>query len=290
MLTIPEIFGRAGEVFPPLVASIIVEAVNTPYTFASLPEFQALPPHRVAQVYWQEMLYRVHWAATSNLLRHQRWFESCRILSVEQPNFLGFCTCLRGLAEGAADASHSLGAVPETLATYYNGICAALRGEATSFLVAEALENMLIHFQYARRLERNEQAPQAHRAETAAQYISAIDSAANPVKPLYQELCQMTHPAAQSLHWSTRNVNGEWSATSGNDSESIRDLCKRHLSVIEWIQMQSVNVSIFMFQVLNVFPLESLQANVVRAINMSSMPLWRKIQTALRRQGATWGP
>jgi hypothetical protein len=108
MLTIPEIFGRVGEVFPPLVDSIIVEAVNTPYTFVSLPEFQALPPHRVAQVYWQEMLYRVHWATTSNLLRHQRWFESCRILSVEQPNFLGFCACLRGLAEGAADASHSL--------------------------------------------------------------------------------------------------------------------------------------------------------------------------------------
>jgi hypothetical protein len=102
----------------------------------------------MAQVYWQEMLYRVHWAATSNLLRHQRWFESCRILSVEQPNFLGFCACLRGLTEGAADASHSLGAVPETLTTYCNGICAALRGEATSFLVAETLENMLIRFQY----------------------------------------------------------------------------------------------------------------------------------------------
>jgi hypothetical protein len=182
-----------------------------------------------------------------------------------------------------------LGAVPETLATYYNGSCVALRGKATSFLLAEALENMLIHFQYARRLEGNEQAPQAHCAETAAQYISAIDSAANPVKALYSQLCQVAHPAAQSLHWSTRNVNGKWSATSGNDSELIRDLCKRHRSTIEWIQMQSVNVSIFMLQVLNAFPLESLDTNVVRGINMSSMPLWAKIHTALQRQGATWG-
>jgi hypothetical protein len=44
-------------------------------------------------------------------------------------------------------------------------------------------------------------------------------------------------------------------------------------------QMQSVNVSTFMLHVLNVFPLKSLYTNVVRAINMRSTLLWRKIQT-----------
>ncbi len=289
MLTVTDVFGKGGEIFPPMVDSIILQTINTPYTFLSLPEYSSLAPHRMSQVYWEEMLCRVHWAATSNLLRHQQWFESCRTLSVERPNFLGFCASLRGLAEGAADASHSLRAIPETLARHYNDICTALRGNATSLFLSEELESALIHFQFARVLKQNQQAPESHRALTSANYISAIDCDAHPVRLLYQELCQMAHPAWQSLHWFTQSVKDLWWVTRGNDAERIRNLCRLHLAAIEWVQQQSVNTSIFLLQMLNVFPLQSLHTSRVRGIDMSSIPLWTKIKTALQRQGVAWG-
>jgi hypothetical protein len=287
-LSISHVFGRAGEVYPALIDSMLTEALGTPYVFTSTEEFRNLPPDAMSKAYWEEMLCRVHWAATSNLARHKRWFEAAYDLSLGRSNYPGFCAALRGLVEAAADASHSLGAVPETLASHSSLIIESLSGHATFSAVSEDLESMLIHFQFARRLRAGEDAPATHRAKRAADYIAAIQTELEPVQPLYAELCEVVHPAAQSLNWLTRTEGRQWSVSAGNDSESIRDLCRRHMPSIEWVQQQSVNVSIFMLQVLEAFPLYQLQTRAASGINMQSVALWHKIKSAFAQNGVQW--
>jgi hypothetical protein len=202
-LSVAQLFGDSGTIYPSLLAPIVEEAIGTPYPFMDTPAFRALPLEQMHKVYWEEMLYRAHWAAISNFIRHIRWFDACITHSVNTPNYPAFCAVLRGLTESAADTRHSLGSVPETLASDSSHILDALAGKSTTTVVNKDIEDMLIHFQLARKLKKDEGAPGTHNAESAATYISAIDHADYPVKDLYSELCQVVHPAAQSLFWFT---------------------------------------------------------------------------------------
>lgn len=288
-LDLQDVFGEAGVIYPPLVDTILAEATGTPYNFATLAEFEALRHERRDQVYWAEMLARAHWAATSHLVRHSHWFNGCQALSIESPNFPAFCACLRSLIEAAADGFHSLNAVPGTLATHCNQISECLAGTSEVSVGSMELENALIHFLFARKVNRSECAPGSHKAETATTYIGTIDSERHAVRQMYSELCQIVHPAAQSLHWLTRVDDPHWAVSIGSDIGAIRDICSRYRETIEWVQQQSVNISIFILQVLNVFPLPGVHTHAVRDIRMSRIPLCHRINDALTAQGVAWG-
>lgn len=210
-------------------------------------------------------------------------------MSLGVPNFLGFCACLRGLTESAADAAHSLLAVPRTLAAHYSLISQSLAGVSKVATGSEELENALIHFQFARRGKAGENVSGSHKARHAAAYIAAIDSDRRPVRPMYAELCEVVHPASPSLNWLTRNHGQYWLASIGTDASSIRDLCSRHAAAIEWVQQQNVNISILMLQVLNEFACSDLHTQTVRDISMRGMPAWQKLRDAFASQGIVWG-
>ena len=147
---------------------------------------------------------------------------------------------------------------------------------------------MLTHFQFARKLKQDEAAPGTHKAASAAKYISAIDHEDYPVKDLYSELCQVVHPAAQSLFWFT-NVGSERVKISWpDDSEVILDLCSRHAESIEWIQQQSANIGIFILQVLNEFPLPSLHTKSTTDIKLHSINLYNKIKAGFAKNNIVW--
>jgi len=282
---IKEVFGKAGNVFQPLVESITAEVVGSKYTFLDPEDFKRLPPKEMMRVYWTEMLYRAHWGASSNLLRHKRWANACLALYHPNANYIAFCAALRGLTEAGADASYSLGNVPLTLAENYGSIVTALRRKAQVFTACKDLENMLIHFQFARKLEKFEQALDVHKAELSATYIASIEHPDKSlIKPLYAHLCQVVHPAAQSLLWMSPAETENIEISHGDDKTWITALCEDYRKAIEWVQMQSVNSSIFVLKVLNLFPIEEVKTKRVENINMSSMPLWHKIDRALKLQ------
>lgn len=285
MSTVANVFGKAGETYQPLVEQITAEVIGSTYKFTEADDFKKLPPEEMTRVYWMELLYRAHWAASSNLLRHKRWANACLALYEPNPNYLAFCAALRGLTEAAADASHSLGAVPLTFAEHYREIATALSGSSTFFVVCKDLEDMLIHFQFAQKLQKDEPAHEQHKAHTPTAYLDSIEPPNEPlVKPLYAFLCQVVHPAAHSLHWLSPHVSETVNLTAGEDKTWIDGLCKRYRKAIEYIQMQSVNTSIFILQVLNFFDIPEIRTKTVKKINMSSIPLWHKIDGALRLQ------
>src|SRR5215468_4913395 len=52
-LSVAQLFGDGGTIYPSLLAQIVVEAVGTPYPFVDKPAFQALPLEQKNKVYWE---------------------------------------------------------------------------------------------------------------------------------------------------------------------------------------------------------------------------------------------
>ncbi len=284
MTSISNILGKFGEIVQPIVDGVSHDVVGSCYRFTDEHEFKRLLPEEMARVYWSELLYRAHWAASSNILRHKRWADACVTLYEHNANYLAFCVALRGLTESSADAAHSLGAVALTLAENHQYISTALNGTATGVGLCKDLEDMLIHFQYARKLKKDEFAPVQHKAENLTTYIKSIELQVDPiVMPLYQHLCGIVHPAADSLHWLSTNVDGAASPSPGDDKEWVRALCDKHCDAIEHVQMMSVNTSILILKTINFFDLSGLRTESVERINTSTIEMWNKIDRVLNK-------
>jgi hypothetical protein len=280
-----EVFGNTGTVFHEVIGSLALTASGTTYDFMELEAFRRLAektPGQAARVYWTEMLGRAHWAAMSNVLRHKRWQDACIRLFAPEPNYLGFAASLRGLLEASADAFYSLGSVPLTLANIHSAIESNLSGNATCMAISRELEQMLIHFHYGRRAEKKQTVPDGHRAETATTYLRGADGVdRGPMMLLYEELCQLAHPAAQSLLWMVEG-RGEESivSTTGDDRAWILNLCERHRNALDDLQMNSVNTCILILKVLNKFPIRRFWTEYVDTVRMDAVPMWTKVRNA----------
>ncbi|MBD9561719.1 hypothetical protein [Pseudomonas sp. PDM09] len=284
-VTVENFFGKAGNIYPPIIKSLLEGAYNKKYDFLPLKQFEALNSVEINYVYWVEILYRAHWAATSNLIRHDKWFDACISNSVIKPNYISFCSGLRGLLESTADTYFSLGSVPLTLANSSGYIDDALgRRPAKKLAVSEELENALIHFSFARKLNKGEDSPASHRAATAGEYMSQLDSDELPIKRLYAELCQVVHPAHQSTAWVVENLGESYWVREPQDLMFISDLCQRYASCIEYIQMASVNISMFVYKAINEFDLVELINPSAKDYNMSQSPLHERMYSAFKRQ------
>ncbi len=275
-------FGQAGEIYPPIVRDLLGEAYGKQYEFISPDDFKSLNEVDSSYVYWIEILYRSHWAATSNLIRYIKWFELCHDNSVVKPNYIAFCSGLRGLLECSTDTYEALGSVPLTLAHASKHIDDALLHRPVLIrAVSEELEDSLIHFSYARKLQKSEVAPKSHKAKTASHYISQLDSTNLPFKSLYSELCQVVHPAHQSTAWLVGRTEQFYTIRESEDLAFILDLCERYKECIEYMQMSSVNTSLFIFKVLNKFMCSDLHNSSAEKYDMSQSPLSKKIQDAM---------
>jgi len=171
-----------------------------------------------------------------------------------------------------------------TLADNHAAIKEMLSGRATSFAISQELEDMLIHFHYGRKTAKGETVPDSHKAATADTYLRAADgSGRTHMKDLYAELCQVVHPAAQSVLWMTVGSDETGVLTGGEDKAWILDLCKRHVTAIDGVHMQSINTCVLILKVLNRFPVRELWAEHVNSVGMDNVPAWSKIQGAFAK-------
>lgn len=285
--SVKDFFGLAGERYPSIIQDLLKDSYNKNYQFLPLDDFKLLNEIDSNYVYWIEILYRSHWTATSNLIRYDKWYELCHNSSVVKPNYIAFCSGLRGILECATDTYDALGKVPLTIAHSLNHIeDALLRRPTLKRVVSEELEDALIHFTYARKLTKNENAPKSHKAKTASTYIAQLDSKDLPFKNLYAELCQVVHPAHQSTAWLIGVKDQHYNVQRPNDLEFILSLCGRYKECIEYIQMCSVNTSMFIFKVLNMLSCPELHNSSADKYDMSNTPLHKKIEEAIRMQNA----
>jgi hypothetical protein len=184
------------------------------------------------QIYWREILARSHFAAVTAILRSRHWIGAI-ISAAESENCLAFAAAFRGLIESAADASTALTRVPRTLARDHPWIMRALSGGlAKKAFLAPELENMLIHFAYARHLTKAQlaSAPRSHKALKVREYIGDLEKGqVREVVDCYQELCDMTHPGASSVWIWAKPVNElQFDLAEGQDSSVISNFVDRY--------------------------------------------------------------
>ena len=109
--------------------------------------------------------------------------------------------------------------------------------------------------------------------------------------PLYSHLCQIVHPAAQSLMWFSSELQIEdggsesFTLVSGDDKRVIKEVCVEFADGIEYSQMQSVYSSILTLQVLNLFEMSEVHTKTARQLPTSHVPLWKKIDATFMAQG-----
>lgn len=257
------------------------------YTYVPAAQFGALNDLRERnRIYWYEILERAHCFSLVAVARMERWLASMMV-TAEQDNFLGFAASFRGLLESAADTRFALGDVPIQLATTFGHAHDAVWNRSTIMVLAPDLEDDLIHFSHGRRVGKAESAPESHAAKTMREYLTALEGASTgSLFACYEELCGVTHPAADSVSYLLEKGNSGGIVFSVRpDEKAISDLCARGGTIVRLCVQQSLLYPIVNLRIINRFGLPELQTPVVEDVSLDSVPLWREVEAMLKSVG-----
>ena len=252
------------------------------YIFLDLVEYSQLmetDPSRAEQICWSELLMRCHLAGATAILRSRRWIDG--LLSAGAANnLLAFAATLRGLIESAADISDALLPIPRTLARHRGRINEALRGAAKVIFRVEGLEDFLIHYTWARKVKKGEDAPESHKAKSVRDYVQILEKGQVPgVVESYETLCDLTHPGARSVHmWFAAKSDLEFELETGQEAEQIRGFVSEYAEMPLGLLMYAFNLPIVTLRLLNYFEIPYFHTPELEAWNLSGIRVWRDIE------------
>lgn len=235
------------------------------------------------RVYWSEILNRAHFVAVSALLRQHRWLDAMEKLQAV-PNYLGWAACARALIEASGDSLDALERVAMTLADNAVEIQSALDGTLRDRVQNEELENTLIHFEYGRKLAKNEHAPATHVAKSAAAYLAQLKGSTTiAVQELYGLLCQVTHPASGSVVCFSESLTANLDQLNcTRDAEHIRLVSEKYGAEFVHALVHGANPPLLILKTLREFNRTGLNTDPVATIDLSAIPAWQKIEARFR--------
>lgn len=285
--SINEIFGHGSEEFAAIASRIQVE-LNTKvirYKFVPMEEFERLlvfDTPRALHVYWHELVGRAHFAAVSSMLRSAQWLEGVR-MAREKNLYLPFCANLRSLIESAADSLAGVSGVAKTFSEKRVAINEILNMNSKQAMISQELEDQLIHFSHGRKLGKGETAPESHVARSARSYIEQLEKLGlAQAHDIYGLLCQVTHPAADSVsHFASEIGDSEFALSPHNDRAAIAALLREHKTFLSALLRYAFNQPIILLRVLLHIDLHEYHSTEVSRLNMSSMPGWQKCATLM---------
>jgi hypothetical protein len=280
------VFGIDAASFVPALDELSTMLAGFQYRFLPGPEFQRIMLKDVAagmRIYYLEILHRAHFAAVTSLLRSHRWVRGI-LSSAQQGNLHTFAASFRGFLEAAADTHHSLNITCTSLADCHSIIRKAIAGKLRDVILAPELEERLIHFTHARRLEKKEVAPDSHKAEAAAKYLATLnESGDGRVLECYGELCELTHPAASSIMCFTQvndsgtlfTLSPDWASTL------IDDFCRDYSDIMLRIMALGVMPPLLQLKVLNHIGPPPLRIPLIEGLPLASRPVWIDLRRRL---------
>lgn len=269
---------------------LVIDALTpSEYHFISNDDFRNLAARDIKSAhaqYWREIVYRAHFAAAASLVRSYSWLRGMRS-AYDSENFLLFCASFRALIESAADSYDALNNVCTTLAKNSALIEDALSARAPTFISCTELENQLIHFSHARQIKKGDEAPESHQAKFASHYIKSLESAGcKKLYECYSELCQYTHPAAQSIaHMMIPLSHAKWIFIHGSEREKISATSENYRDLMLPLLTFAFNPSFVCLKVLRHLSVEACHCNTIDEIDMSHVKAWMVCHQHLK-QGA----
>jgi len=282
------VFGNRSAIYGRIVNDIAPDLTKDRYTFEDLAQFERKSSDEVTgreysgRVYWTEMLYRAHMASVASVFRTTRWVNVA-IREYEVGSLYGCASACRSLIESAGDITHSLGPVPHTLARIKDAVKAEISGKGGEVAILSAdLEDSLIHFTHARKVAKAEMAPESHKAKPSFQYIDQVDRMQIAgVKTFYAKLCEIVHPAADSVAVTFVAHDGAWLVDPCNETHVLEAMIAERRDTLEGVLMASYNAPLLILKVLHVFGMFTKLAGL-RKYRFDEIPEWKKIEAALR--------
>jgi hypothetical protein len=231
------------------------------------------------KIYWSEMLYRAHMTSTISIIRNYRWFSGILQASDNQ-NIMSFAACFRGFLESSADSFDSLFHIARNLAELQTTIKLALKQELNINIVSPELEDLLIHFSHARKVEKNEKTPLSHHAKTTKQcLVNLIGTENGPIMDLYKLLCEITHPAAISVLTFLHTEDGQEIETCfNNDYKVIEYICTTYKEQVLQLFYQGTTPPILILKVLNNLENKEVFTPFIKRVNLEGIPAWGNIK------------
>lgn len=237
------------------------------------------------QVYWQEILFRAHFGACTGMLRLHEWLRGSERMLADG-NVLMLAAGVRGFLEACADTFQGFSDVAQTLADCHTVVRRAIRGALSEQVaVAPELENKLIHFSFARRLEPGE-GPALHLATTAKDCVSVLSESAPGVIEVYRFLCDYAHPAAPSLFRfageRTRPHTLTFQPNAGTDK--LAEIVGKSEHVGKAAFALGVAPLVITLKTLNDFAFAPVATPWADGVDLGFSPMWRDIRRRLRSQ------
>ena len=283
-----DVFGKAAFLYGPLVNEISSGLLSEVYKFEPMDRFEsmALDPKNgrtyMGQVYWREILFRSHMASIAAIYRTTRWADVA-VREYQAEYLFGWAAACRSLLESSCDIGHSLASVPLTLARYHRRIRQELKGKGTQeAIICKELEDALIHFSHGRKVNKEEHAPESHRARAPWEYLKFIDAMRiEGAKELYAELCEIVHPAARSVSIMFGMCSDGLIARLESEPEILRSCVQKRQSVLSDVLMAAYNPPLLMLRVLHRFGIFA-QLPSLKRYRFDAIPAWRQIEKALQ--------
>ena len=198
--------------------------------------------------YTYELMAHIHMVALISIRRNLKWIEGIE-LSMAASNYFLFCASLRGLIEAAADSYFSLRPALGTLTANFSLIKCCLEKRFDKALFVDGpTEDLVVHFIQAGKYEDKSKSPEHFKANKTMDYIARIDEddPQRAIYGLYQQLCQISHPARDSVWiFLDKRPDGTWGVKGMEDSQKINAaLADAHLPAFERLFQKSLNVSL----------------------------------------------
>lgn len=282
------LFGRSTEIYGHIVNDIAHDLIKERYTFEDISQFKqkSLDGHAgweySGRVYWTEMLYRAHMSSVASIFRTTRWIQVA-IREHDAGSLYGCASACRSLIESAGDVGHSLNPVALTLARIKDAVKAEISGKpGETMIISEDLENSLIHFTHARKVGKTETAPDSHKAMQAFQYINMVEKMKIPgVKEFYAELCEIVHPAAESVRVTFSPEGDAWIADPLQERAMLDAMIAERKQTLQGIVLASYNAPLLILRVLHAFNIFT-KLSGLRKYQFDGIPQWKEIEALLR--------
>lgn len=284
------VFGNDGPKLLENIRTVLRGLDHTPvrYRYLSIEEHKELflkDPVAGVRLQIVELLYHSHFASVATLVRAYRWAEGC-LAAYSQDLFLPFCASARGLLEAVGDSFDALPRVPLALAQNHEVIKNALAGVSPPVnLRYKEIEDILLHFSHARRVDRSEknQVPEYLPAKLASVYTKPLeDFAPGNFYGWYQELCEFAHPASDSVcYMLVPNEDGRLELQPSVDRERIHAHISAHQDrLAELLRLSQVPALVMLRVLAHIGPAE-LNVRTLDQLNISHIKLWQKCAAAM---------
>jgi|GEM_PF-2004742 hypothetical protein len=282
------LFGAPASLYGPIIAGIVPRMANVPYRFwdnnsvaAAIADGSAGVAD-INAIVAAELLLGAHLAAVTSIVRASRWIEATW-REHEAENILGWAACCRSLLESTGDTIDALGSMGADIAENTNLLMRALSGYDEALLDLGSLEDKLIHFSHARKINKAEkdQVPSSHVARHTTDYINLLKSAGlSGPAALYAELCEIGHPARSSISWMYEQIDGGFRINPNHDAPHIASIVERYRNDIFLLPSLAFNPGLLILRVLVKFGMFPLVPEL-RGFSFQGAKAWDKIKPVL---------